>query len=122
MRMKLIIKGILPNLNEIIKASKSHYGSYSKMKAEYTELVAWEAKVQKIKHVESADFIITWYMKNKRRNKDNIMAGQKFIFDGLQQAGVIKNDGWKQLGNVTHKFAVDKKRPRVEVEILELIA
>lgn len=78
--------------------------------------------MQKIKPIEQADFVITWYMQNRRRNKDNIMAGQKFIFDGLQQAGVITNDGWKQLNNVTHKFAVDKKRPRVEVEILELSA
>lgn len=63
---------------------------------------------------------ITWYCKNKRKDKDNIMAGQKFIFDGLQKAGVLSNDGWKQIGDVTHRFEVDKRNPRVEIVLQEV--
>lgn len=118
--MKLVIKGTLPTMNEIIKESKRHYAQYSKMKAHYTDAVAWEAKAQKIIAVDKADFVITWYVINRKKNKDNIMAGQKFIFDGLQSAGIIVNDGWDQLGDVTHKFQVDNKNPRVEVEIISL--
>lgn len=118
--MKLVIPGVLPSLNEIIAESKQHYGTYSKMKAHYTDVVAWQAKAQKIPHVERADFVITWYCRNKKKNKDNIMAGQKFIFDGLQIAGVIENDGWGQLRNIAHQFEVDNKNPRIEIEIVEV--
>lgn len=48
------------------------------------------------------------------------MAGQKFIFDALQEIGFIKNDGWKQIRNVTHMFEVDKNNPRIEIEITEV--
>lgn len=116
--MKLIINGTLPTMNEIIKESKRHYAKYSEMKAHYTNTVAWQAKAQKITAVDKADFVITWYVVNRKKNKDNIMAGQKFIFDGLQSAGIIVNDGWDQLGDVTHKFQVDKVNPRVEVDII----
>jgi hypothetical protein len=116
--VKLIIPGKLPTLNEIIAESKRHYGQYSSMKARHTEMVALLAKEQNIKPISQADFIITWYCWNKRKNKDNIMAGQKFIFDGLQYAGIITNDGWQQLRNVEHRFEVDKKNPRIEVIIL----
>jgi Holliday junction resolvase RusA-like endonuclease len=109
-------------MNEIIAESKQHYGSYSQMKRAYTSKVAWEAKVQKILAFRKADFVITWFVRNRRKNKDNIMAGQKFIFDGLQSAGIIENDGWKQLRDVVHRFEVDNRNPRVEVEIIEVPA
>jgi len=50
------------------------------------------------------------------------MAGQKFILDGLVQAGVLSNDGWKQIGKVTHDFKIDRQNPRVEVELKEIKA
>lgn len=112
--MRLIIPGSLPGLNEIINASKSNWSVYRKMKQEHTELVAWLAK--RLPEINRADITITWYCPNKRKDKDNIMAGQKFLFDGLQKAGVIKNDGWKQIGDITHQFRIDKKNPRVELE------
>ena len=49
------------------------------------------------------------------------MTGQKFIIDGLVKAGVLKNDGWAQIGDLNHSFEVDKENPRIEV-ILEEIA
>lgn len=118
--MRLTILGALPNLNEIISEAKRHFGKYSEMKALYTDMVAYEAKRQKIPKSNRADYVITWYLPNKRKNKDNVMAGQKFIFDGLQRAGIITNDGWQQIGNVTHRFEVDKDNPRVEVDIVEV--
>lgn len=43
--MTLTIPGRLPGLNEIIAAAKSHFAKYSTEKKEYTEEVAWLAKV-----------------------------------------------------------------------------
>jgi Holliday junction resolvase RusA-like endonuclease len=117
--MRLIIPGTLPSLNEIIDAAKGHWNNYREMKIEYTNLVHLSARnLPVLQH--QVDVTITWYCPDRRRDKDNIMAGQKFIFDGLQQAKKINNDGWKQIRNVTHRFEVDHKEPRVEVEIMEI--
>lgn len=89
------------------------------MKKTYTRLVFLHAR--DLPKLEKANFIITWYCKNKRQDKDNIMAGQKFIFDGLVEAGVIENDGWAQIGDVAHLFEVDKKNPRIEIRIEEFL-
>lgn len=113
--MKLVIPGELPTMNEIVEVSKQHWSKYSKMKRVHTGFVAWVAK--SLPDLPPADYIITWYCKDKRQDKDNIMAGQKFIFDGLMAAKKLKNDGWKQVRNVEHRFEVDKQNPRVEVVI-----
>ena len=105
-------------MNEIIAASKSNHMAYANMKKDYTALVFIYAR--KLPKVKSADFTVTWYCKDRRKDKDGILAGLKFIFDGLVEAKIIPNDGWKEIGDVTHKFEVDKERPRVEVNILEV--
>lgn len=116
--MKLTIPGTLPGLNEIIDAAKGHWNNYREMKELHTNHVAWRAK--RLPAIQSADLIITWYCKDKRKDKDNIMAGTKFILDGLQKANVIPNDGWTEIRDITNRFRVDKLEPRVEVEIIEV--
>lgn len=118
--MKIVIPGELPSLNEIIEAAKKHWSVYARMKEDNTNLVAWSAK--RLPKLNRADIVITWVCRDRRKDKDNIMGGQKFIFDGLQEAGVISNDGWQQIGDVTHRFAVDRGNPRVEIELMEVSA
>jgi len=117
--IKLTIPGELPTMNEIVAVSKKHHMAYANMKKKYTDLVHLHAN--NLSKVDRADFLITWYCKNRRKDKDNIMARAKFILDGLVNAGVIENDGWAQVGNIFHMFKVDKNNPRVEIEIKELI-
>jgi Holliday junction resolvase RusA-like endonuclease len=117
----LVIPGTLPSLNEMINASKRSKYVYVKMKNEAIRTVVYSS-ITKIPKLPPSDYIITWFVPNMRKDKDNIMAGQKFIFDGLQEAGKISNDGWKQIGSVTHRFQVDKLNPRVEIEIVEVSA
>ena len=123
MTYKIVIPGELPDLNTIIAESKRGRGKwqpYNEMKQEYTNIVAWIAKSEIKKKLKKIDIEITWICKNRRKDKDNIMAGTKFILDGLVAAGSIENDGWKQIGDINHKFKVDKHNPRVEVEIREV--
>ncbi len=115
--MEFTIMGSLPTLNEIIAASKKHPMAYANMKKDFTALVMLHAKG--LPKVGQADYVITWYCQDKRKDKDNVISGQKFIFDGLVKAGIIENDGWKQIGDITHKFEVDKDKPRIEVVINE---
>lgn len=117
--MKLTIPGRLPGMNEIVAAAKSHPKQYSGMKRKHTQDVAILAR--SLPHMERVDVQITWICENKRRDQDNISGGgTKFVLDGLQAAGVIDNDGWKQINSITHKFAVDKNNPRIEVELTEI--
>ena len=41
----------------------------------------------------------------------------KVILDGMVEAGVIKNDGWKEVLGFRDSFYVDKDNPRIEVFI-----
>lgn len=118
---KLIIPGRLPSMNEIIKASKSHYGQYNSMKSKFTNLVAMHARNQNIPVMQSVDVSITWYCKNRRQDPDNIAAGGcKMILDGLVKAGKLPNDGFKNIGGIMHRFAIDKQNERVEVVLEEV--
>jgi Holliday junction resolvase RusA-like endonuclease len=119
MKAKLNIPGELPGLNEIIDASKNHFGSYASMKEFYTDMIAWLAySLPQFENPIKAH--IVWYARTKRRDPDNVMAGQKFIFDGLVKAGKIQKDTWKFIQAITHDFQIDRQNPRIEVEIEEV--
>lgn len=114
--MKLTINGEFPTLNEVIKASKSHYMAYASQKKEYTGLTILHAR-NKPKIDYKADYVFTWYRKNRRNDPDNIQVGTKYIFDGLVECGVMENDGWNQVNSIKHEYAVDKENPRVEIKV-----
>ena len=121
--MKMVIGGELPTLNEIIDKSKSHYMQYAKMKKSATNRVAWACnQLETIDKVtlNSIELDITYYYKNRRKDPDNIAAAKKFILDGLVKAGIIKNDGWKEVKGWSEKWERDKDNPRIEVEIKEV--
>jgi len=117
----IIIPGELPDLNQIIAETKGHWGNYSTLKKTNTQIVAYCTKQATKRKYKKIDLDITWYCKDKRKDKDNIMAGGlKMILDGLVVAGVIKNDGWSEIGSINNHFEVDKDNPRVEVKITEV--
>ena len=115
--MKFEIPGRLPGFNEIIEAAKRNPHEYARMKETYTAMVAWLAK--KLPRFEKVALVITWYEPDQRRDPDNIMAGQKFILDGLVAAGTIPNDSQRYIQGILHRFRVDKQNPRIEVEIVD---
>ena len=117
---KLIIHGDLPCMNEIIAVAKRHHMQYSKMKKNSTELVkvhAWHLP----KDLERVFITFRWFCKNRKKDPDNIVVGKKFILDGLVEAGVLKNDGWKQIAGFKDEFEVDRDNPRIEIIIEEVI-
>ncbi len=112
MEQVLIISGRFPSYNEVTQTNRGKQGIYlgNKLKRKWTEIVAWECKGQKIRpFTKQIDIDFLWVCKDKRRDKDNIMSAQKFIFDGLQAAGVIKNDGWNEIREIKHKFIKSAK-------------
>lgn len=116
---KIVIPGELPGLNKIIDKSKTHWAAYSEMKKEHTNTIAWIAKTE-LEPMSRIELDITYYCKNRMKDPDNIAAGKKFIIDGLVEAEILENDGWKQIEGWNESFAVDKENPRVEVIIKEV--
>ena len=112
---KLIIPGELPTMNEIIDASKQHWAKYKQMKDNYQARVEFYAKNQGIPFFERLDLEIIYYRKNRMYDPDNIVAGKKFILDGLQKVGCIKNDGWKEINSFKETWKIDEENPRTEV-------
>jgi len=45
-----------------------------------------------------------WIESNKRRDPDNVAFAKKFILDAAQKAGLIENDGHKQIAGFTDRF------------------
>ena len=112
--------GRLPGLNEIIDAAKQGRGKYQPyaiMKDQYTSEIGWLAK--KLPAYNRVDIVITWYEPNLRRDPDNIMAGQKFILDGLVTGGAIPKDTRRHVRKITHIPELDRENPRVEIEVQE---
>lgn len=117
--MKLFIPGPLPTLNTMIAAMNANRHKGNALKKQWTEVVAWEAKRQKIAPAtKSVTLHFTWHEKHNRRDKDNIAAAKKYVLDGLVLAGVLADDGWKHVEGFTDRFTVSTT-PGVLVEIME---
>ena len=95
----LMVKGKLNNMNDYIRALNTNRYKGADMK----------------KDNESR------YEPDKRRDLDNVSAfGRKCIQDALVDTKVLQDDGWKNIVGFTDEFYVDKKNPRIEVDIEEV--
>ena len=115
----LILDGELPALNEIIAASKTHWSRYYRVKRGNTQIVALECRAQKLKPVDAPVYVIfKHYRPNKKKDPDNVAGGaQKAILDGLVKARILPDDTMRYISSLHHYFEIDKKKPRIEVEI-----
>jgi len=114
---EFFVPGPLPGLNEIVSEARRNRFAGAKQKKLWTDTVHWVVRAAKIPSVSAAHFHFEWREKSKLRNPDNIAAAKKFIFDGLQSAGVLENDGWSQVLGFTDSFRVDAKAPGVLVTV-----
>jgi Holliday junction resolvase RusA-like endonuclease len=114
------IDGKLPGLNDIIRASRSHWSKGAQQKKLWTHGCAMYAvRLEKITSPCKIQF--AWYEPDKRRDIDNVAAGAKFIIDGLVDAGKLPHDGRDWVRQIVHLFPEpDKKNPRIEIQIMEL--
>lgn len=117
---KIIIPLPLPTLNEYTNSNRTHYHQGAKIKKQATRI----CKAHISKAVEEGfqltnlpvQLKCTWYVKDKRKDPDNIAFGIKFILDGATAAKLIPNDGWNEIKSITHIFEIDKSFQRVEIE------
>lgn len=119
--MKLVIPFTLPGLNDYIEAERSHRQKGAALKRKCQRDIATVLKKQvKGPLREPVVMRYTWVEKDRRRDKDNVSSfGRKIIQDTLVSMNALRNDGWANIAGFSDEFRVDKKRPRVEIEILE---
>ena len=110
----------LVGLNEYINACRTNKFLGSKMKKDQ-QLICFLGMRRLPKHIrKQVDIEFVWVEKNKKRDKDNIAFAKKFILDALQDLGVIGNDGWNEVGNLSDKYQVDRNDPHVDVYLKEV--
>ena len=130
MEYKLIIDGRLPCLNDYLKAERQTYRSGggfttkgNEMKKASQEVIIWRIRQQlRGVHIDRPIHIsYTFAEKNMKRDKDNVASfGLKVIQDSLVLAGVIDNDGWKNIESFSCNFILDRENPRIIVLIQEI--
>ncbi len=104
----LVIRQRMPNLNDVIEKCKTHWSSYGVFKKKWAQTVTLYAREQQFPAIaEPAFFEFEFGEPNRRRDPDNFTGGaQKIIFDALQDAGLLKNDGWEQVLGISHTWRV----------------
>lgn len=118
---RFIIHGRLHGMNEIIAACRKNRYVGAKEKREQQAICLHAIREHWVRPVQSYPVTVSieWIEPNSKRDPDNISAAKKFIFDALQDAGVLRNDSMKELGEIRESFAVDAASPRVRVTIQE---
>ena len=130
MEYRLIIDGVLPNLNDYLKAERQVYragGGFTtkgnELKKDTQKLIIWRIK-QQLRGVRISVPVVfkySFYEPNKRRDMDNVSAfAHKTVQDSLVLAGVLKNDGWKNIIGYADWFYCDPNNPRIEITITEV--
>ena len=119
--MRVVIDGKFPNMNDLIKESRTNKYGANKLKKRAMNNIIYQLQPQIQNKLEVPIFLdITFFEPNRRRDKDNVSgAFMKFFLDALQEGGWISNDGWKEVAGWTHIFEVDAEHPRIEIEIKE---
>jgi Holliday junction resolvase RusA-like endonuclease len=116
--MKYTIPGKLTDLNTYVNKERANRFMGANIKKDNTEVCTLYAK--RLKPIDKQVQInFTWHCENQKMDPDNICFAKKYILDGLVKAGVLQNDGWKQIKGFTDCFEVDKNNPRIEVELIE---
>jgi hypothetical protein len=115
------VSGEFEGMNEIVALAKQHWGAYAEMKKTNTMRVWSAIKVARIQPVTKPVTVsFLWICKDRRRDKDNLASGKKFILDGLELAGIVRRDSWKLIAGFSDSFEVDKKHPGVIVTLEEV--
>lgn len=118
--MKIIISGELTDLNTFINSQRANkFGGANLKKRETNRCAAAFMPIRSRELKLPITIHFAWYVKDKRKDKDNIAFAKKFILDGMIQSGLLKNDGWGEIAGFTDSFEVDKDNPRIEIELEE---
>lgn len=118
----LVIKELLPGLNDYTRACRSnaYAGANMKKRAEQIITAYIMQQLKGVHYPGTVELSFRWYEKNKKRDLDNICFAKKFILDALVSNKIIVADSWRGVVGFTDQFFVDANNPRIEVDIREV--
>lgn len=100
----------LPDKNSYTNANRTNkYAGNGVKKKTEQDLVLLMRSQGIVKFEKQVRFHAEWYDKNKRRDPSNIAAAKDFILDAMQTAGVLRNDGWKEIKGFKDDFFISKE-------------
>jgi Holliday junction resolvase RusA-like endonuclease len=118
-KQTLILHYLPTSLNEYINAERTNKFMGAKIKKEETEKVIIECKFEELQPVRGrVKLFFYWYVKNKKKDPDNIAFAKKFIIDGLVEANVLRNDNLNTIVELRDYFVLDNE-DQVIVDIIE---
>ena len=117
--MIITIDGEFTDLNKYINAERTNRFKASKIKKEETERVFFAIKALNLSAYKGnpTEITFTWFVKDKKKDADNIAFAKKFILDGMVAARIIPSDNRRVINRFYDKVYVDKDYQRVVVEI-----
>ena len=115
--LEFFIPGEFTTLNEWIAASNSNRHAAAQIKKVETRRAQLQARGVPPVQEYPVDLELTWYRENRKSDPDNIAFAIKFILDGLQAAGVLRQDTWASVRTICHRFEIDKQNPGVQIVI-----
>lgn len=120
MEIKFDIKTKLPTLNEYIGLGRANKYKQALIKNTFTDICGNYAIPikNKIDKNKCYSLILNWEVTNNRSDPDNIYFGVKFILDGMVKRGILKNDGRKNIRNISNTIKTTKKF-NLEVNLIE---
>ena len=118
--MKFTIYGRLSSLNEYTLSCRANRYGANSLKKKNQKLIFEAIKELQPVTQYPVKLKITWYEPNQRRDVDNIVFATKFIQDALVEYGIFEDDSQKYINGLEHQVLVDKKNPRIVVEIMEV--
>lgn len=109
-------------MNEYTDACRRHAQVGARMKHNNQQIAAWaiRSQLRGVTFDKPVEITYTFFEPNRRRDKSNVAAfGIKVIEDALVMCGVIKDDGWAYIRAFTSRFALDREKPRIVVQITD---
>lgn len=111
----LRINGIPMSLNVYRNA---HYYQLNKEKETWEKVVAVSVQEQQIKKVERCRITFEFYFKDKRKHDpDNYSASAKFLLDGMVKAGVLDDDNFSVIEELSLKQGGISKEPYILIHL-----
>jgi len=130
-RYKCVVYGYDSGLNELLAAQRFKYDPRTRKMRVYNSEKAKNDRIckraidkcQNLKNVHITGPVFMkyrFYVPDKKRDRSNYSAAfVKSWEDSLQHCKVISNDTYDLVLTPEYYFEVDRKNPRVEVEIIE---
>lgn len=105
------VQGRMQGLNDYIRDNRGNRGKYygNKVKQAQTDDVAQQIiALGAFPRFDTAVSIkFHWVEINARRDPDNFIFAKKFVLDGMVKAGVLPNDGMKNIAAFHETWEVD---------------